>query len=98
MTYEIGDRVGAIESANVAEVRIFGYGSYRGREVPPLGIIGPFGEQMKWENPKILLDSGEVVWGCECWWAPEQKVKDAIGNRRITIVAPEEYRKRAALP
>jgi hypothetical protein len=23
-------------------------------------------------NPKIVLDDGAgVVWGCECWWAPE---------------------------
>ncbi len=26
-------------------------------------------------NPKILLDSGDVVWGCECWWGPEAEVK-----------------------
>lgn len=23
-----------------------------------------------YENPKITLDSGEVVWGYECWWKP----------------------------
>jgi len=21
-------------------------------------------------NPKIILDSGEVVYGCQVWWAP----------------------------
>ena len=26
-------------------------------------------------NPRIRLDDGKVVWGCECWWASEEKVK-----------------------
>lgn len=20
------------------------------------------------ENPKILLDNGDIIWGIECWW------------------------------
>lgn len=31
-------------------------------------------EHLHWSslNPKIVLDGGAgVVWGCECWWAPE---------------------------
>lgn len=20
------------------------------------------------KNPKITLDDGKVIWGCECWW------------------------------
>jgi hypothetical protein len=23
-------------------------------------------------NPKIVLEGGGVVWGCECWWGPVQ--------------------------
>ena len=26
-------------------------------------------------NPRIRLDSGDVVWGCQCWWGPEKVVK-----------------------
>ena len=22
------------------------------------------------QNPKIRLDSGEVIYGCQCWWVP----------------------------
>jgi hypothetical protein len=22
-----------------------------------------------WENPKIVLDDGTVLWGYECWWS-----------------------------
>jgi hypothetical protein len=32
-------------------------------------------------NPRIRLDSGQFVWGCECWWGDEEgfekKYKDA---------------------
>ena len=24
------------------------------------------------KNPKILLDSGQVVYGCQVWWTPKQ--------------------------
>lgn len=27
-------------------------------------------------NPRILLDSGERVWGCECWWGPRKAFED----------------------
>jgi hypothetical protein len=22
------------------------------------------------KNPRIKLDNGKIVWGCECWWGP----------------------------
>ena len=93
--YEPGIRVEAIVSANVLEVKLFGYGVYQGDEIPPLGIIGPFGEMNQFgiRNPKIQLDSGEVVWGCECWWGPEDKVKTIIGTRTIKLITPSQYRK-----
>lgn len=73
-----GDRVGAISSADETQVKIFGFGVYDGRIVhPELGI----------PNPRITLDSGEVVWGCECWWGAEAKIKASIGDRETVIVA-----------
>ena len=88
---QIGERVGAIISASPDRVRMFGYGTYQGEEIPPSEIIGPFGP-MKIPNPKILLDSGEVVWGCECWWGPEVKIQEAVGNRPVQTSTPAEYR------
>jgi hypothetical protein len=32
-------------------------------------------------NPKILLDTGEVVWGAECWWGPEAAYAKFRGGR-----------------
>ena len=29
-------------------------------------------------NPKIRLDNGDIIWGCECWWAPEEHVKKML--------------------
>jgi len=37
-------------------------------------------------NPRIKLDSGSVVWGCQCWWASEEDVKKSVGDRKVEIV------------
>jgi len=37
-------------------------------------------------NPCIRLDSGVVVWGMQCWWGDEERVKKMIGSRRVVIV------------
>ena len=74
---EVGARVGAIQSADELEVRLYGYGVYDGdKEHPDLGF----------PNPRITLDDGRIVWGCECWWGPEEKVKKLIGKRAVKIV------------
>jgi hypothetical protein len=92
--YKIGDRVGAILSADSKEVRLLGYGKYAGSEIPPKGItlMGVPLAEFGIENPKILLDDGKVVWGCECWWGPEDKVKNTIGKRRVVMVDIEKER------
>lgn len=72
-----GTRVGAICSAGREEVRFYGWGVYVGDE-----IGGPMGE---FPNPKIQLDDGGVVWGCECWWGSEDQVRQMIGVRKVVI-------------
>lgn len=74
---EINSRVGAIRDADSKEVRLFGYGVYLGDEVHPV---------LKFPNPKIKLDDGSVVWGCECWWAGEEETKKIIGSRKVVSV------------
>lgn len=46
-------------------------------------------EKHTFKNPKILLESGEVVWGMECWWGSESKVKQMLENKKVTIVSIE---------
>ena len=89
----VGSRVGAMASATQTEVTMFGYGVYEGDEVPPSEVIGPFGK-MTSPNPKIKLDSGDVVWGCECWWGPEDAIKKKIGDRKVVTITHAEYRKK----
>lgn len=77
-----GERVGAICSADAKKVRLFGYGVYAGDH--PGGPMDKFvGEP--YPNPRIDLDGGGVVWGCECWWGPEEKVRASIGEREVII-------------
>lgn|GEM_PF-2201305 len=29
-------------------------------------------------NPMIRLDNGDIVYGCECWWGPEEGIRDQL--------------------
>lgn len=42
------------------------------------------------KNPQIRLDSGAIVWGCECWWgeADDDTPAKWAKGRRIVEVAP----------
>jgi len=91
---KVGERVGAIMSADKDEVRMFGWGVYRGDEVPPKDILF-MGLPMARANPKIELEDGKTVFGCESWWGPEDAVKKAIGKRKIVMVDIDAERKRA---
>lgn len=92
--YERGVRVGAVCNADEKTVRLYGYGVYEGDEVPPPGIqiFGQELHELGHANPKIKLDSGKVVWGCECWWGAEEKVKTMIGDRTVVEVDIEAER------
>lgn len=77
MTRKIGARVGAMLGGNAKDkvIRFLDYGVYLGDEVPP-AEIGGF--NMGMPNPKIQLDNGKVVWGCECWWGAEATFKEKL--------------------
>lgn len=82
---QIGDRVGAIMSVEDGIVKLFGYGVYAGKFIPPLntGGLGPLMHEMKASNPRIDLDNGKQVYGCECWWGPEDKIKETYKDLQI---------------
>lgn len=74
----VGDRVGCFLSVVRDTALFLGWGTYVGEEVPPnegTNSMTAYLTGLRRMNPKILLDSGEVVWGCECWWGPEEEVK-----------------------
>ncbi len=79
-----GKRVGAILGSGKGEVSFLGYGVYEADETP-YGAVGALAEMLiytKAKNPKIVLDSGKTVWGCECWWGPEGDVKKRLARWR----------------
>lgn len=76
---KIGERVGALISANAKEVLLLGYGVYSGEELP-VGAAG-FGPLLVaggTTNPKLTLDNGDVVFGCECWWDAEESIRTKV--------------------
>lgn len=90
-------RVIAIQDADEKEIRAFGFGEYVGDEVPPsdTGGLGPILHEAKQLNPKIVLDNGDVVWGCECWWGNEERFyKEMHRGRKIVFVSIKEARER----
>lgn len=80
---EIGARVGAILGASDKTVQLIGYGTYLGEQVVEEGTLGLMGQimhQKGMKNPKIQLDKGGHVYGCECWWGSEEAIKARVAK------------------
>lgn len=98
--HNIGDRVGAIcGTKKDGTLKVYGYGVYEGEKVPEvpedsrgMAIAFQLGEVT---NPCILLDSGERVYGCECWWGTEEAIAKRVKNHPHgnETVSPVEDRK-----
>lgn len=66
----MAERVGALLSANDEEVALLGYGEHLGDV--SCSMLGGM------KNPCIKLDNGDTVWGFQCWWGPEERIKREI--------------------
>lgn len=76
-----GERIGAVFSAGDKIVEFLGYGRYDGEDVPGPEAAGAMAEVLRKEkvaNPKLVMDNGDVVYGCECWWGAERSIKNRI--------------------
>jgi hypothetical protein len=93
MPREIGQRVGAVSHSKDDTIYLFGYGVYEGDHVPP-PEIGGF--NTGFPNPRIKLDSGKIVYGCECWWGSEDAVKRRLEGMKIVEVDIDTERAAAA--
>lgn len=96
----VGTRVGAVRNAENGVVYLLGYGVFDGNHEPPFGPFGMPIERWKelgrmaYEGqeppplliPRLTLDDGSVVWGAQCWWGPEQQVKEWIGDSKVVLV------------
>lgn len=47
-------------------------------------LEGPLG-RMLYFNPRIRLDNGDIVWGRECWWGPEEKVQGELDAAKTIV-------------
>jgi len=72
MSRTVGQRVVAIRDGKDGVIYYFGEGVYAGDFQPP-DSIGGFNIGLP--NPRIDLDSGQTVWGCECWWGPVDELR-----------------------
>jgi hypothetical protein len=97
MDYLPGTRVGAIQTADDTTVELFGYGTFDGYFVPPEEIRFA-GSLVSNTNPRITLDNGKVVWGCECWWGPEEKIMAMVAGRTLVMVDIEKEREKYNKP
>jgi len=95
MKYKKGDRIGAILSVDDEKkvIELCGYGVFDGYEIPPRDEKKELENWLyeavvknKVENPKLKLDDGRIVWGCECWWGDEDTVKRICQDQHFTVV------------
>lgn len=94
-----GDRVYAIRNTDDATktVHLYGYGVYEGDYLPDSagGNTAETVHVQGGDNPRIKLDSGKIVWGCECWWGPEQDFKSRANQFTVIDCDIEQDRKEA---
>ena len=89
------NRVYVVYSLDDDVVESFGLGTYLCQAVPDetaMGLMADFCRQQKREVPKIQLDSGEIIWGCECYFDSEEFMKKVIHGKEIKMVNIEELR------
>lgn len=96
---KVGERVTAVFGTSEQDedtVEVFGSGVYEGDSIPTeaVGFLAEAAQQMKHKNPRIRLDNGKVVYGCECWWGSEKSVEKNLKGKKIVMVDINEARKK----
>lgn len=91
---KVGDRVGAVLGAKNGSktINVFGFGVYEGDFVPEHRGEKSFATYLhehQLPNPRIRLDSGEVVYGAECWWGPEEQMQKRLAGHEAEGFAIE---------
>lgn len=75
-----GTKVIALRNVTRTDVFSFGEGIYLGDEVPPEdspeGSTRAMLRSLGMSNPKIQLNNGKIVWGCECWWGDAEETRE----------------------
>jgi hypothetical protein len=92
--HPIGTRVGALSHYDAEFVYLYGWGVYEGEFVPEqaCGDIGEYLREYGDQNPRIRLDDGKIVYGCECWWGPEEEIRTKFAGRQFVDVDIDRVR------
>ena len=95
MSTPVGSRIGAILKATQTTVHLIGFGEYVGNEVPTAEAagIGKIMHENSITSPKLVMDDGQIAWGCECWWGPEDQIRAKIEGLEVIPVNMTEARK-----
>lgn len=93
-----GDRVYAIRNIEdeTKTVYLYGYGVYEGDYLPEGAAntsVAAMVKELGIDNPRIKLDNGKIVWGCECWWGEEEEFKKNADKFTVIEVDIEQDRK-----
>lgn len=94
-----GERVFAVFRTKCdGSIDVFGSGTYLGDKFPEeiIGYMIFSNEVCKDRdiiNPCIELDSGKMVYGCECWWGNEGRMKEVLDGRVLNFVDIDDVRK-----
>ena len=83
---KVGDMVEAVWKSDETNHRVYylGRGVYVGSELNNKAV-SKIGKKLftdKIEDNKIVLDSGEVVWGSECFWSIEEVMQRMFASYR----------------
>jgi len=101
MSYVVGTKVMAISHSTKSEVYVFGRGTYEGELAPkdyptehqPAGMMGRYLTEQGMTNPCIKLEDEKLIWGCECWWGPEEVVEEKIQGLEVKTLDIQAVRK-----
>ena len=92
-----GERIGAIQGSNQdGSIDFFGYGIYESDEVPTeaVGMLASLIKKAGNVNPKLKLDDGSVVYGCESWWGSEEKIKGELWKSISSVLSMFKFHDR----
>ena len=82
-------RIIAVHRIDEHAITIFGHGVYDGDFLVSPDASGPFAEALRElgrTNPRLTMDSGQVVWGCECWWGAEALLLASFARRGLPVI------------
>lgn len=98
MGAKLGDKVFAVSHGDNDNIYFLGFGVYESDEIPSedtLGMMASLLRMREQKNPKLVLDNGESVWGCECYWGPTDQFRSFANMRKIVPSTVADYREQA---